>query len=142
MAESCSISWLTRRKVPRNKNVIRVATSTALPAKRLKEARRDAAFDWTPSTDLRKGDTYLVEAGEVMPADGTGGTKVLSDWLVVRVTVNPGEAFLDRMITMVESARRQKTPNEIALWILLVKLTLGEPGVNVLELNLALDAGQ
>ncbi|HVO89369.1 MAG TPA: potassium-transporting ATPase subunit KdpB, partial [Casimicrobiaceae bacterium] len=48
----------------------------------------------------------------------------LSDWLVVRVTVNLGESFLDRMIAMVESARRQKTPNEIALTILLVKLTL------------------
>ena len=54
----------------------------------------------------------------------TGGTRVLSDWLVVRVTVDPGESFLDRMISMVETARRQKTPNEIALWILLVKLTL------------------
>ena len=54
----------------------------------------------------------------------TGGTRVLSDWLVMRVTVNPGEAFLDRMIAMVESARRQKTPNEIALTILLVKMTL------------------
>jgi K+-transporting ATPase ATPase B chain len=54
----------------------------------------------------------------------TGGTRVLSDWIVVRVTVNPGETFLDRMIAMVESARRQKTPNEIALTILLVALTL------------------
>ncbi len=54
----------------------------------------------------------------------TGGTRVLSDWLIVRVTVNPGETFLDRMIRMVESARRQKTPNEIALTILLVALTL------------------
>jgi K+-transporting ATPase ATPase B chain len=54
----------------------------------------------------------------------TGGTRVLSDWLVVRVTVNLGESFLDRMIAMVESARRQKTPNEIALAILLVKMTL------------------
>src|SRR5471032_352818 len=54
----------------------------------------------------------------------TGGTRVLSDWLVVQVTANPGEAFLDRMIAMVESARRQKTPNEIALTILLVKMTL------------------
>jgi len=54
----------------------------------------------------------------------TGGTRVLSDWLVVRVVVNPGEAFLDRMIAMVESATRQKTPNEIALTILLVALTL------------------
>ena len=54
----------------------------------------------------------------------TGGTRVLSDWIIVRVTVNPGETFLDRMIAMVESAARQKTPNEIALTILLVALTL------------------
>jgi K+-transporting ATPase ATPase B chain len=54
----------------------------------------------------------------------TGGTRVLSDWLIVRITVNPGETFLDRMIRMVESARRQRTPNEIALTILLVALTL------------------
>jgi potassium-transporting ATPase ATP-binding subunit len=54
----------------------------------------------------------------------TGGTRVLSDWIIVRVTVNPGETFLDRMIAMVENAARQKTPNEIALTILLVALTL------------------
>ena len=54
----------------------------------------------------------------------TGGTRVLSDWIIVRVTADPGETFLDRMIAMVESARRQKTPNEIALTILLVALTL------------------
>jgi K+-transporting ATPase ATPase B chain len=54
----------------------------------------------------------------------TGGTRMLSDWLVVRVTANPGETFLDRMIGMVEGARRQKTPNEIALNILLAALTL------------------
>ncbi|WP_375184240.1 potassium-transporting ATPase subunit KdpB [Aquabacterium sp.] len=54
----------------------------------------------------------------------TGGTRVLSDWLVVRVGVNPGESFLDRMIAMVEGAKRQKTPNEIALTILLVALTM------------------
>jgi K+-transporting ATPase ATPase B chain len=54
----------------------------------------------------------------------TGGTRVLSDWIVVRVSVNPGEAFIDRMIAMVEGAKRQKTPNEIALTILLVALTL------------------
>ena len=132
------------------------AVKRDVAAKKLKEARRDAAFDWKASSDLRKGDLFLVEAGEVIPADGqviegvasvdesaitgesapviresggdfssvTGGTRVLSDWLVVRVTANPGETFLDRMISMVESARRQKTPNEIALSILLVKLTL------------------
>jgi K+-transporting ATPase ATPase B chain len=54
----------------------------------------------------------------------TGGTRVLSDWIKVRVQVNPGETFLDRMISMVESAKRQKTPNEVALMILLVALTL------------------
>ncbi len=54
----------------------------------------------------------------------TGGTKVVSDWLIIRVTVKPGESFLDRMIAMVEGAQRQKTPNEIALSILLAALTL------------------
>ncbi|WP_229467431.1 potassium-transporting ATPase subunit KdpB [Massilia sp. Mn16-1_5] len=54
----------------------------------------------------------------------TGGTRVLSDWLVVKVTANPGETFLDRMIAMVEGAKRKKTPNEIALTILLVALSI------------------
>jgi K+-transporting ATPase ATPase B chain len=54
----------------------------------------------------------------------TGGTIVLSDWLVVRITARPGESFLDRMIALVEGAKRQKTPNEIALTILLVAMTL------------------
>ncbi|MBI4178514.1 potassium-transporting ATPase subunit KdpB [bacterium] len=54
----------------------------------------------------------------------TGGTQVLSDWLIVRVTANPGEAFLDRMIALVEGAKRQKTPNEIALDVLLAGLTI------------------
>ena len=54
----------------------------------------------------------------------TGGTRVLSDWLVVRVTANPGEGFLDRMISLVEGAKRQKTPNEIALNILLAAFTI------------------
>jgi K+-transporting ATPase ATPase B chain len=54
----------------------------------------------------------------------TGGTQVLSDWLVIEVTANPGEAFLDRMISLVEGAKRQKTPNEIALNILLAALTI------------------
>ena len=113
---------------------------------------------WHPmeSQNLRKGDTVLVIAGDVVPADGevtegvasvdesaitgesapviresggdfsavTGGTRVLSDWIVVRVTTNPGETFVDRMIAMVENAKRQKTPNEIALTILLVALTI------------------
>ncbi len=54
----------------------------------------------------------------------TGGTRVLSDWLVVRISTNPGDAFIDRMIAMVEGAKRQKTPNEIALSILLSALTI------------------
>ena len=54
----------------------------------------------------------------------TGGTKVISDWIVVRITAQPGQTFLDRMITMVEAAKRRRTPNEIALTILLVALTL------------------
>jgi K+-transporting ATPase ATPase B chain len=70
------------------------------------------------------------ESAPVIRASGgdfsavTGGTRVLSDWLVVRITSNPGETFLDRMIAMVEGAKRQKTPNEIALTILLVAMTL------------------
>ena len=54
----------------------------------------------------------------------TGGTRVLSDWLIVQCSVNPGETFLDRMIAMVEGAKRRKTPNEVALTILLVALTI------------------
>ena len=54
----------------------------------------------------------------------TGGTQVISDWLIVRITSNPGETFLDRMISLVEGAKRQKTPNELALTILLASLTI------------------
>ena len=68
----------------------------------------------------------------------TGGTRVLSDWVVVRVTVNPGETFVDRMIAMVENAKRQKTPNEIALTILLVALTIVFLGVVVTLLPFSL----
>jgi K+-transporting ATPase ATPase B chain len=109
-----------------------------------------------PSTQLRVGDVVLVEAGDVVPGDGTvvegaamldesaitgesapvlresggdrnavtGGTKVLSDWIRVQITANPGETFLDRMINLIESQSRRKTPNEIALEILLAGLTL------------------
>jgi len=125
-------------------------------AKKLDRPSKSSKWVFVASTSLRKGDVFLVESGDFIPADGeviegvasvdesaitgesapviresggdfssvTGGTRVLSDWMVVRVTVNQGEAFLDRMIAMVESARRQKTPNEIALTILLVKMTL------------------
>ncbi len=109
-----------------------------------------------PSSQLRKGDLFLCEAGDVIPMDGeivqgiatidesaitgesapviresggdkssvTGGTKVLSDQIKVRVTTEPGETFLDKMIALVEGASRQKTPNEIALTILLSVFTL------------------
>ncbi len=132
-------------------------------AKRLREPRYGAPLDLLPGTELRRGDVVLVEAGDMIPADGeviegvasvnesaitgesapviresggdfsavTGGTTVLSDWIVVRATVNPGEAFIDRMIAMVEGAKRQKTPNEIALTILLVALTIIFLGVTV-----------
>jgi K+-transporting ATPase ATPase B chain len=125
-------------------------------AKKLRQARHDAAYETVPSTALRKDDLFLVEAGDIIPADGeivqgiaavnesavtgesapvvreaggdrsavTGGTRVLSDWLVIRVTTNPGEGFLDRMIGLVEGAKRQKTPNEIALNILLAAFTI------------------
>ncbi|HJV19131.1 MAG TPA: potassium-transporting ATPase subunit KdpB [Sediminibacterium sp.] len=109
-----------------------------------------------PSSQLRKGDLFLCEAGDIIPIDGeiveglatidesaitgesapvireaggdkssvTGGTKVLSDRIRVRVTTAPGESFLDKMIALVEGASRQKTPNEIALTILLSGFTL------------------
>jgi len=128
----------------------------AAMAKLLSAPHQGASWKSVPATELRRGDTVLVETGDTMPADGevvegvasvdesaitgesapviresggdfsavTGGTRVLSDWIVVRVSVNPGEAFIDRMIAMVEGARRQKTPNEIALTILLIALTI------------------
>jgi K+-transporting ATPase ATPase B chain len=109
-----------------------------------------------PSSQLRKGDVFLAEAGDTIPMDGeiieglatidesaitgesapviresggdkssvTGGTKVLSDKIKVKVTTDPGESFLDKMIALVEGASRQKTPNEIALTILLAGFTL------------------
>ena len=110
----------------------------------------------TPAHELGAGQVVLVEAGDVIPADGeiiegiasvneaaitgesapviresggdrsavTGGTTVVSDWIKVRITSQPGETFLDRMIAMVEGADRRKTPNEIALAVLLAGLTL------------------
>lgn len=109
-----------------------------------------------PSAQLRLGDHFLCEAGDIIPMDGeivkgiatidesaitgesapvireaggdkssvTGGTKVLSDQIEVKVTTAPGESFLDKMIALVEGASRQKTPNEIALTILLAGFTL------------------
>ncbi|MGP0092505.1 MAG: potassium-transporting ATPase subunit KdpB [Xanthobacteraceae bacterium] len=66
----------------------------------------------------------LKEANTDMFSSVTAGTTIVSDWLVVRVTADPGESFLDRMIHLVEGARRQRTPNEIALTVLLAILTL------------------
>lgn len=66
----------------------------------------------------------LKEPGTDIRSSVTGGTTLVSDWLVVRITANPGETFLDRMISLVEGANRQKTPNEIALSLLLTGLTL------------------
>jgi K+-transporting ATPase ATPase B chain len=66
----------------------------------------------------------LKEAGTDIYSSVTAGTTIISDWLLIRVTNNPGDTFLDRMIRLVESARRQKTPNEIALTVLLAILTL------------------
>jgi K+-transporting ATPase ATPase B chain len=120
------------------------------------EDGRDDVFETKSASDLRAGDVVLVEAGDIIPADGevvegiasvnesaitgesapviresggdrsavTGGTVVLSDWIKVRITAAPGSSFLDRMIALVEGAERQKTPNELALSILLVGMTL------------------
>jgi K+-transporting ATPase ATPase B chain len=109
-----------------------------------------------PAAELHRGDVVVVDAGEVIPGDGTviegiatvdesaitgesapviresggdrsavtGGTRVLSDHIVVEITQEPGQSFLDRMIALVEGAERRKTPNEIALSILLVGLTI------------------
>ncbi|WP_312090427.1 potassium-transporting ATPase subunit KdpB [Chryseobacterium sp.] len=109
-----------------------------------------------PSNQLKKGDVFVCETGDIIPSDGeiieglatidesaitgesapviresggdkssvTGGTKVLSDKIKVKVTTEPGESFLDKMIALVEGASRQKTPNEIALTILLAGFTL------------------
>jgi len=66
----------------------------------------------------------LKEAGTDIFSAVTAGTKIVSDWLLIRVTANAGDSFLDRMIRLVEGAKRQKTPNEIALTVLLSILTL------------------
>ena len=125
-------------------------TRSSTRAKKLKD---DGAWDWVPAEKLDKGSRVLVEENDVIPSDGevldgvgsvdesaitgesapvikaqgdsvTGGTRLLSDHLVVEITTSPGETFLDRMIALVEGASRQKTPNEIALSALLGVLTL------------------
>ncbi len=125
-------------------------TKSSTRAKRLKG---EGAWQWVSSEELTMGMRVLVDPGDVIPSDGevvegvgsvdestitgesapvikaagdsvTGGTRLLSDQLVVRITTNPGQTFLDRMIALVEGASRQKTPNEIALSALLGVLTL------------------
>ena len=134
-------------------------------AESLRRTRRDTVarrlsstgvLEELSSTELKLGDTVVVEAGEIIPGDGevikgiasvdesaitgesapvirgaggdrsgvTGGTKVLSDRIVVRITASAGESFLDRMIALVEGAIRQRTPNEIALTLVLSAFTL------------------
>jgi K+-transporting ATPase ATPase B chain len=136
------------------------AQADALRKSRTKSVGRklmpDGSIQTVPAESLRKGDIFVVEANELIAADGeiiegaasvnesaitgesapvireaggdrsavTGGTTVLSDIIKVRVTADPGESFMDRMIELIEGAKRQKTPNEIALSILLSALTI------------------
>ncbi len=132
------------------------AQASALRATRTTTTARLLEGREFPASELQKGDVVVVEAGEIIPADGeilqgagsvdesaitgesapvireaggdrsavTGGTKLLSDLLLVEVTQEPGKSFLDRMIALVEGAERRKTPNEIALNILLAGLTV------------------
>jgi K+-transporting ATPase ATPase B chain len=137
-------------------DALRALRGRTLARKVTEPERNTPHFAWVGATELRRGDYVVVEAGELIPADGeviegiasvdesavtgesapviresggdrssvTGGTRVLSDWIVMRVSSNPGETFLDRIIGLVEGAQRQKTPNEIALQILLAALSL------------------
>ena len=132
------------------------AQADALRAMRTEKVARLQDGREVPATELQRGDVVFVEAGQLIPGDGTviegiasvdesaitgesapvireaggdrsavtGGTRVLSDRIVVEITQEPGKSFLDRMIALVEGAARRKTPNEIALGILLAALTL------------------
>ncbi len=132
------------------------AQADTLRAMRTQTVARLREGSTKPASELRRGDVVVVDAGEVIPGDGTviegiasvdesaitgesapviresggdrsavtGGTRVLSDHLVIEITQDPGQSFLDRMIALVEGAERRKTPNEIALSILLAGLTI------------------
>ena len=132
------------------------AQAAALRAMRSETVARLRDGGEKPASELHRGDVVVVEAGEVIPGDGTviegiasvdesaitgesapvireaggdrsavtGGTRVLSDRIVVEITQEPGQSFLDRMIALVEGASRRRTPNEIALSILLTGLTI------------------
>ncbi len=133
-------------------NALRATRTTTVAWRRTETG----GLEEIPAPDLRRGDIVVVEAGQIIPADGeivegvgsvdesaitgesapvireaggdrsavTGGTRLLSDQLVIEVTQEPGQSFLDRMIALVEGAERRKTPNEIALNILLASLTI------------------
>ena len=124
-------------------------TRTDVRAKRLKNPDFDSLFEMVSATELRKDDYILVEAKEMIAGDGdviagaalvneaavtgesggdrsavTGGTTVIANSIIVKITANPGETFLDRMISLIEGAKRRKTPNEVALEVLLIALTV------------------
>jgi potassium-transporting ATPase ATP-binding subunit len=133
-------------------NALRATRTTTVAYRR----SDTGGIEEVPAPELQRGDVVVVEAGQIIPADGeiiegvgsvdesaitgesapvireaggdrsavTGGTRLLSDQLVVEVTQEPGRSFLDRMIALVEGAERRKTPNEIALNILLAGLTI------------------
>jgi K+-transporting ATPase ATPase B chain len=133
-------------------NALRATRTTTMAWRR----SSTGGLEEVPAPELQRGDIVVVEAGQIIPADGeiiegvgsvdesaitgesapvireaggdrsavTGGTRLLSDQLVIEVTQEPGRSFLDRMIALVEGAERRKTPNEIALNILLAGLTI------------------
>jgi K+-transporting ATPase ATPase B chain len=150
-------------------NALRATRTTTVAFRR----SDTGGLEEVPAPDLGRGDIVVVEAGQIIPADGeiiegvgsvdesaitgesapvireaggdrsavTGGTRLLSDRLVIEVTQEPGRSFLDRMIALVEGAERRKTPNEIALNILLAGLTITFLAATVTLRPFALYAG-